>query len=139
MYNDIRRKADERNARLLGYADEINYRDNPSRFTGDGNLYDDLISDLEEERYYVIVSAYDFRSAVHDGKRKLLWATRISIRAQGNRFDEQLTTMLANASKHFGQNTNHLLRQYQEGRVDIGEMKIVGVDSPTTPTSPQTK
>ena len=36
MFNDMRMKADERNARLLGYTAEINRRDNASRFAGTG-------------------------------------------------------------------------------------------------------
>ncbi len=109
FFNDMRRKADEWNARVLGYSKEINNRDNPSRYAGAGAYYDDLISDIEEARYYVVVSAYDFRTATREGKRKLLWATRVSIRAQGNRFDERLKTMLANAGQHFGQETHDLL------------------------------
>ncbi|HET7535795.1 MAG TPA: hypothetical protein VFJ90_05025 [Candidatus Didemnitutus sp.] len=135
MFEDMRRKADEHNARLLGYAEEINNRDNPSKYAGAGSYFDDLKSDIEEERYYVIVSAYDFRTAVHDGKRKLLWATRMSIRAQGNRFDERLAAMLANADGYFGRNSKELIRQYQNGHVDIGEMKVVGTE-PAAPAKP---
>jgi hypothetical protein len=134
MYNAMRRQAGEHNARILGYVEEINYRDNPSRLGGAGSAYEDLIGDLEEERYYLVISAYDFRTAVRDGKRKLLWATRISVQAQGNRFDQRLATMLAKASNYFGRDSKRLLRQYQEGKVDIGEMKIMGDEpEPATP------
>src|SRR5262249_13553458 len=114
---------------------------NASRFGGGGSYFDDLISDIEEERYYIIVTAYDFPSAVKDGKRKQLWATRISIRAQGNRFDEQLATMLSTASGYFGQNSKQLVRQYQNGKVHIGDMKVIGVvPEATTPAkSPEEK
>ena len=132
MFNDMRRKADEWNARLLGYSKEINYRDNPSRFAGAGSYYDDLWSDIEEARYYVVVSAYDFHAATHGGKRKLLWATRVSIRAQGNRFDERLKAMLANAGAHFGQETHDLIRQYQTGSVRMDDLKFISVTPEST-------
>jgi len=132
MFNDMRRKADEWNARLLGYSKEINNRDTPARFAGAGSTYNDLIQDIEEERYYVVVSAYDFKSATQDGKRKLLWATRVSIRAQGNRFDEQLKTMLANAGQHFGQETHDLLRQYHSGTVRMDDLKYTSYTPEST-------
>jgi hypothetical protein len=140
MFNSMRRKADERNARILGYVDEINRLDNATRFAGAGTSFDDLVSDIEEERYFIIISAYDFKTAVNEGKRKQLWATRISIRAQGNKFDERLGAMLARASGYFGRNTKGLLRDYQEGKVNIGELKVVGVDTDANaPAKPETK
>ncbi len=123
--NGMRMKADERNARLLGYSKEINNKDDASRFAGGGAHFDDLIQDIEEERYYIVVSAYDFHAATQEGKRKLLWATRVSIRAQGNRFDERLKTMVANAGQHFGQETHDLLRQYQSGTVRMDDLKFI--------------
>jgi hypothetical protein len=128
MFNDMRNQANEHNARLLGYMKEINSRNDLSRFAGAGTYFDDLISDIESERYYVIVTAYDFRAATQEKKRKLLWSTRVSIQTQGNRFNESLATMLANASRHFGQDSGHLIKQYLPNtRVDLGELKILGM------------
>jgi len=127
MFNGVRLTANERNARLLGYVDEINNRDTPARFAGGGALVDDLFSDLESERYFVIISAYDFHSAKDEGKEKLLWVTRVSIQAQGNKFNETLAAMLARASRYFGQNSGQLVRQYQkEGKVTLGDLKVIG-------------
>ena len=125
--NNDRFKASEANAQLLGYVTEMNSFANPSRFSGAGSYYNDLTSDLEEERYYVVISAYDFRTAVHDGKRKLLWATRVSISARSNKFDEQLATMLAAAGRQFGKESNRLIRQYREEHINFGELKFLGV------------
>jgi hypothetical protein len=125
--NNDRFKASEKNAQILGYVTERNSFGSPARFSGAGSYYDDLTSDLEEERYYVVISAYDFHTAVHDGKRKLLWATRVSISARSNKFDEQLATMLAAAGRQFGKESHHLIRQYREGRIDLGELKFLGV------------
>ena len=134
MFNDMRRKADEWNARLLGYSKEINYRDNPSRYGGTGSYYEDLISDIEEARILCghRFRLYDFKAAAHDGKRKLLWATRVSIRAQGNRFDEQMKTMLANAGSHFGRETHDLLRQYHSGTVRMDDLKYTSYTPEST-------
>ena len=135
MFEDARRDADEYNARLLGYVDEINRRDTPSRFAGAGTSYQDLISDIENERYYIVVSAYDFKTAVNTGKRKLLWATRVSIQAEGNKFNEAAAYMMAKASKYFGQNSGRLVQEYErEGKVTLGELKVIGIE-PTPETS----
>ena len=138
MANNMRRKANEYNARLLGYVDEINQREGPARFAGAGSSFDDLIDDIENERYFFVISAYDFPTATKTGKRKLLWATRVSIQAQGNRFNETAALMLAKASKYFGQDSGRLVRQYDpEGKVTLGELKIVGVvPDPKAPEQP---
>ena len=128
MANNMRLKADEHNAQLLGYVDEINERDTPARFAGAGSLFDDLNEDIENERYFFVISAYDFPTAVKTGKRKLLWATRVSVQAQGNKFNETAAYMLAKASKYFGENSGRLIRQYDpEGKVTLGDLKFVGI------------
>jgi len=142
MFNDMRRKADERNAQTLGYVDEINRRDGPARFAGGGSSFDDLIDDIENERYFFVISAYDFPTAVKTGQRKLLWATRVSVQAQGNRFNEAAAYMLAKASKYFGQDSDGLIRQFdREGKVTLGELKVVGVvpESQTSAPPPEEK
>ena len=135
MFNDMRRSSDEYNARLLGYSKEINEKDNLSRYSGGGSYYDDLWSDIEEPRYFVVIEAYDFKAAAHEQKRKLLWATRVSIRAQHNKFNERFPAMMANAADFFGHNTSHLMRDYHTGSVHLGEMKSLGVvpDQPDQP------
>lgn len=133
LFERVRDQRNQANANLLGYIDEINSRNDISRFAGAGTAYNDLITDLEEERYYVIIAAYDFRKMTQEHKKQLLWTTRVSIRAQGNRFDRSLAAMVGNASKFFGQDSGRLLREYQRvPRVDLGELKYLGtVPTPT--------
>jgi len=141
-FSDMRRNADERNARLLGYVDEINRRNNVSLLAGNETAYYDLISDLENERYYIVISAYDFKTAVKEGKRKLLWATRVSIQASGNRFNEAAGLMLAKASKYFGQNSGRLIQEFERtGNVRLGELQVVGIvpESNLTTTAKEKK
>lgn len=133
LFERVRDQRNQANANLLGYIDEINTRNDISRFAGAGTAYSDLIADLEEERYYVIIAAYDFRQMTQQHKKQLLWTTRVSIRAQGNRFERSLAAMVGNASKFFGQDSGRLLREYQRvPRVDLGELKYLGtVSAPT--------
>lgn len=134
MFNKARDQANEKNARLLGYMREINTANGIQRFAGAGTYYDDLISDIEEARYYVVISAYDFRQTVTQKKPTLLWVTRVSIRSPGNNFGERMATMLANASRYFGRETDRLVRQYErKGNVEIGETTVIGVVAEPTP------
>ena len=130
MANNMRDKANEHNAILLGYIDTVNDMNDQRRFAGGGTSFDDLISDIENKRYYVIITAYDFKSAVQDKSKKVLWSTRVSIQAQGNRFNERLVTMIANAAQKFGQESGRLIRQYQRApKINLGELKFLGVVS----------
>ena len=130
MFNKARDEANLRNAKLLGYIQEINAANGVQRFAGGGDKFNDLIGDIEESRYYVIISAYDFRSTVREKKPKLQWVTRVSIRTPGNNFGDRMTTMVANASRYFGRETGRLVRQYErEGSVEVGEATVVGTVS----------
>ena len=84
----------------------------------------------------MILSAYDFREAVQHKRQKLLWVTRVSIQEQGNRFNERLRDMLAQASKYFGKESGRLVRQYQRGSVSFGDVKFLGYDAPPAATPP---
>jgi len=128
------------NARLLGYLDEINDADGIQRFVGAGARFDDLIADVEESRYYIIISAYDFQDLVKHDKRKLLWTTRVSVRTPGNRFDDSVAAMLKGASKYFGQNSGKLIRgEESKGTVELGDTKFLGEAKEPAEAKPATK
>ncbi len=132
LFNTMRRQADLHNARLLGYLKAIDDRDNITRLAGGDTGYEDLISDVEEPRYYVILGAYDFRAATQQHKKRLLWITRISIQAQGNQFNQELPAMLADAARYFGRPSGGLIRGLREGSAKIGKLKVLGYEPATT-------
>jgi hypothetical protein len=125
---DARIEADRRNANLLGYTDELRRRADPTLYGGLGTAYYDLIEDIESERYYVSVTAYDFQEALQHKNNKGLWRTVASIDARGNRFDEGLMTMVERASRYFGRDSGRLIRQFEyTPRINLGELKQLGV------------
>lgn len=135
--NDARDRANEHNARLLGYLREINEHNGIQRWAGGGTYFDDLRADIEEQRYYVVISAYDFREATEKNNLRLKWVTRVSVRTPGHAFDKQAAAMLASAHRYFGQESGKLIRQYvPEGRVEIGEAEVLGVAPDPRPTNP---
>jgi hypothetical protein len=127
MENRVRDQINLPNAKLLGYLDEINDADGIQRYAGGGDRYNDLIADIEESRYYIVVSAYDFNELVRNGKKKLHWVTRVSVRSPGNRFDDSFAAMLKGASKYFGQDSGRLVRgEESKGAVELGELQFLG-------------
>lgn len=133
---DARDEANRHNANLLGYTSELRFRDNPSLYAGAGTAYYDLVDDLESERYYVSVTAYDFQEALQHKNNKGLWRTIASIDARGNRFDERLMAMVERASRYFGRDSGRLIRQFEyTPHIDLGELKTLGVvDNQPSPT-----
>ena len=134
MENRVRDKINEGNARVLGYMDDINESNDIRRWAGGGDRYNDLIADVEESRYYIVISAYDFPELLKYEKKKLLWQTRVSVRAPGNGFDDSFAAMLRGASKFFGQDTGRLVRGEEiKGTVEFGDLKYLGeAREPTT-------
>ncbi len=79
---------DSKNASLLGYDglwnSTANYQGTPLEYRRQ-----DMLNELEHDRYFVILMAYDFQ-AVWKQKHNLLWETRFSVRQRGAEFDKEL-------------------------------------------------
>jgi hypothetical protein len=136
MEDQTRQRSNEQNARLLGYVDAINDADGIARYAGGGDHFKELVDDIEEPRYYVLVRAYEFRAAVEKRESKLLWVTRISVAADDEDFDQSLRAMVARAAPYFGRPTGKLIRDF-EGKVELGEASVieVGADLPKSDSS----
>ena len=122
-----REQADMRNAQLLGYDSELAQagRTEISTFK---LRRDDLMAEIEQNRYFVILMAYDFQALWKQKKHRLIWVTRMSVRERGGDFAKILPSMVGYAGKFFGHDTGGLLRKpLPEGRVEIGEPKSLGV------------
>jgi len=135
MENRNRDLASTDNARILGYLDPIN----EARWRvvgGDvGDLKQDLMNDVEEGRYYVVVAAYDFKEVQQSGRKTPRWVTRISISSRGERFDERMAQMIASAATSFGQNTGFKRHYYGDPRIELGETEYLGMAAPAAAQS----
>jgi hypothetical protein len=121
--------ADAKNASLLGYDGEwdeaVTYKGTPLEFRRK-----ELVNELEEGRYFVVLMAYDFQKMWREKKPKLLWEARYSIRDRGNDFEKQLAAMSQEASQYFGRNTGGLIRkELPQGHIEIGEQKVLAYGS----------
>jgi hypothetical protein len=116
----------ERNAMLLGYAEDLRATIGLDR-TPLGWRRKDLFGDLDGNRYFVTLMAYDFQLMSKNKQHKLVWETRFSLRESGHDFGTALPMMAKYASRYFGRDSHGLVRNLvPEGRVEIGEVKSLG-------------
>jgi hypothetical protein len=132
--NEQRDRLDFKNAQMLGYDSEgvigTDFGNNV-RGTAFGAKRDELVSEIEENRYFVVLMAYDFQLMWKEKKHKLLWETRFSVSERHNQFDKALPAMAQYASRYFGQDSHGLLRaQVPIGRVDVGVPQSLGEVEP---------
>lgn len=125
MANRQRDHQDATNASILGYGDEL-MRVRADAQTPFKFRWQDVLDEVEEGRYYVVLLAYDFQLLWKHHQRRILWQTRFSIRERGNAFDEQLASMTRAASRYFGQDTGGLLRQrFRDPNITMGPLRVV--------------
>ena len=114
-------RIDARSANVLGYTDEI------FRTSARDPYMKTLQDEVESDRYYVVLLAYDYTAAHRFGVHRLLWETRFSIPETGFDFEKAFPSMAAIAGKYFGQDSNGLVHhRLGDGRVDVGETKSLG-------------
>ena len=123
------------NAELLGYQRTLS-KEGKRMFSSEDEIT--LRSELIEERYFVVLMAYDYQLMKKEKTPRLLWVTRMSIRSPGNNFAESVPGMARVAADFFGQQRDEITRietKLREGKVDIGELKVV--EAPTAITPPR--
>jgi hypothetical protein len=114
-------------AGLLGYTRQLAHERQKLEVT---EVERTLTSNLAEDRYFVILQAYDFPKLIKKHERKLLWTAHMSMRSAGMNFTLALPRMGNVASDLYGQNiddvvtTKFLADRY--GSVEIGPITILG-------------
>jgi hypothetical protein len=131
LQEEARNQANFRNAKLLGYDESL--AKTPTFF---GNLTswrrEQMIQELEDDRYYVIVVAYDFPAMRKTRQPSVLWVTRFSLQARGNEFDRCVQGMIKAASSYFGRSSDGLRRELPpEGRATPGKLEVIDYQEPT--------
>jgi hypothetical protein len=124
--NHMRDQSDMLNVTMLGYD---SWWDDTQKYVGTPLDFrrDDLLGEIEEDRYFVVLMAYDFQQLWWKKKHRLLWETRFSIRERHHAFDRDLPSMAQYASQYFGQDSHGLVHKaVPMGHVDIGNVKSLG-------------
>lgn len=125
--NRQRDQGNFRAATLLGYSEALATHINVQGMGIHGTLYEDLIADVEEGRYFVILTAFDFKTAWQQKQLRPLWSVRYNIPTRGNNFTAALPSMTAFASRYFGRDSKGLVRRLNPtGKVEMGDVKMLG-------------
>ena len=125
--NHQREQADLINIRMLGYDSWLEETYADARGTALEQKRTDLYDEIEQNRYFVVLMAYDYQVLSREKKHRLLWETRFSIRQQHHEFDKELPALADYASKYFGQDSHGLIHdKIPQGQVEIGDVKSLG-------------
>jgi hypothetical protein len=119
-------KSYEQNAAMLGY-DSLFTQSNALEAPALAYRRQDAINELQRDRYFVVLMAYDFQLMWKQKKHKLLWETRLSLDQRGNEFNQQVAMMAKAAAQYFGKDTHGLVREdLPVGKVNVGAVRNLG-------------
>lgn len=125
--NRQRDQDDYLNVKMLGYDSWWEQAQGDHRGTALELDQKDLIGEIEENRYFVVLMAYDFQEIWKHRRNVLLWEVRFSIQQHHHQFDRDLPAMAQYASQYFGQDSKGLVRKAAPlGRVEVGETQSLG-------------
>ena len=92
-----------------------------------------VLQGAEDDRYFVVVSAYDF-AAARQKKKVLLWSARMSTPSAGVRIAEVIPGLITSGGPHFGRETTRPLWTpaplAREGTVEVGTPTVVPEQAP---------
>lgn len=84
---------------------------------------------LQNERYFMILSAFDWQLLRKTGEKKLLWTTRLSLDTVKQGFDEMHFALSRGTANYFGTNLDSDLCEVNthvgSGEVKSGELKVI--------------
>jgi hypothetical protein len=116
----------ERNAALLGYRRSLDKERQKAMPTPEELA---MSIELNEERYFVVLMAYDYQFMRREKKPKLLWVTRLSMRSPGNNLVEALPALAFAGADIYGRSLDGLQRvrvNDREVEVKMGELQVMG-------------
>ena len=101
---------------------------------------EDILQAARDERYFVIVSAYDYAAATQK-KKTLLWRAKMSTPSSRVSLAEVLPGMIAAGGPRFGRETrlpeSVTAPIAKEGKVEVGTPTVI--KDPADPSSPKKK
>ncbi|HEY4249166.1 MAG TPA: hypothetical protein VGM64_20245 [Lacunisphaera sp.] len=115
------------NAQLLGYTQDMRrFEKNAFQTVQEATLR----ANLEEERYFIIIKAYDFHEKKSPGQRQRpVWTLYLNMRSPGQNFKTAMTRMSAVAVDYFGRASDGIKvgrPTDREGTVNLGPLIILG-------------
>lgn len=130
---NLRREHDDlSNIEMLGYESWLSRTNGDKRGTAFEQDRRDLYDEIEQNRYFVVLMAYDFQILWKEKKHRLLWETRFSVRQEHHHFDKELPSLAQYASRYFGQDSGGLVHdKAPQGQVEVGDVRNLGEAAPS--------
>jgi hypothetical protein len=101
---------------------------------------EDLMRAADQNRYFVVVTAFDFHAARKNHQRVQLWQAKMSVPNTGVTLTDVLPAMVRAGGPLFGRETKQpqvlLVPLAPEGRVEIGNPTVTEGPAPPTPAAP---
>jgi hypothetical protein len=88
-----------------------------------------IVQTLEEERYFVVVKAYDLRQWKKGETNRSLWTIRLNINSSGNNFKTAMERMSLVGVDFFGRSSGDIVTlkaKPREGHVTLAPLVILG-------------
>ena len=107
-------------AQLLGYV-----RWDQRQYATTSAERDTLLRDIHQERYFIILRAYDLHAPTAAGRSRAIWTVWLNMSSPGNNFQTALDRMSAVAADCVGRTTDRVETVRpppREGKVEIGPL-----------------
>lgn len=115
------------NERLLGYAKGVQGKTSKAELEA-------RREDLSEERYFIVLNAFDLAHLRKTSELKQVWSSRYSVRNRGTNLIFALDRLNQAAAPSFGKNLDDLHRETIDVKatVKLGEAEVLGYEETTT-------
>ncbi len=124
----------QRNSKLLGFYPYIR-RD---KFNGISRHDEyELRSAMLEERYFIIVTAFDFQELINNQTWKRVWSTRFNVRSPGINFRNAHIALSKAAAPYYGKKLDKLGTENADSETIIAEIEIGDIEILETIDAPK--
>ncbi|MBC2607999.1 hypothetical protein [Pelagicoccus albus] len=112
-------------AEILGFDDDLaKERAKPFATTDEVRM----LTQLQQERYLIVVMAWDFQELSKNNKKRLLWTTRISMKALGSSYKDAVLLMSKAGEAYYGNVSEGLetkVYKRDEYKIELGDLEVV--------------
>lgn len=103
-----------------------------------GDLYPKFDRDITEatyeDRYFVLIAAYDLAEYQKHKQKKLLWVTRMSTSMTKTSLEDVAPMLISQGGPVFGRDSGHpktqIVPETKEGRVESGQLNVIELINP---------
>ncbi|WP_221029294.1 hypothetical protein [Actomonas aquatica] len=138
MSQQLAAQSRRENAELLGFQRSLEKEEQRYFASVDEQT---MKAELAENRYFVVLMAWDYAALRQKQPAKLMWVTRMSVRAPGNRFVETVPALMRQGGPLFGRQSDDLVRRRESidsrnAEVEIGDTEVVEEAADETRSAP---